>query len=244
DLAAYIPRIIQIESGGNPNAQTGSYTGLLQMGPDERAKYGGDDLNAGLALLRDRATQFEKQFGRAPTPTEFYLAHQQGMGGIANHMANPDVPAWQNMASTGEGRQKGENWAKQAIWGNVPTDVRAQFPGGVDNLTSRQFMDLWRAKVERGQTAPPPPNPNAPLGANTVAQAKPPSLPLFSPAPYSQSQLPASGVAGGGGGGDDYASLIATASPEQQQAPGFLPPWRPNARVAAMMQRYPFLRRG
>lgn len=172
ELEAYIPRFVQIESGGNPNARTGSYSGLLQMGPAEAAQYGGNGLEQGKQLLADRAAQFEAQYGRQPTPTELYLGHQQGMGGLAAHMANPDLPAWQNMASTGEGRQKGAAWAKQAIWGNVPTDVRAQFPGGVDSLTSQQFMDLWRSKVERTpmQTAfapsasAPSASPSAPSG--------------------------------------------------------------------------------
>lgn len=146
-LAQYVPRIVQLESGGNPNAVTGSYTGVLQMGPDERKQYGGDSLASGLRMYRDRAVQFQNQFGRVPTPTEFYLTNQQGLGGLGAHLANPDAPAWQNMASTAEGRAKGAGWAKQAIWGNVPTDVRAQFPGGVDSVTSQQFMDLWRRKL-------------------------------------------------------------------------------------------------
>jgi hypothetical protein len=153
-LARYMPRIVSLESGGNPSARTGSYTGLLQMGPDERARYGGDDLSSGMAMYRDRANAFAKQYGRSPTATEFYLANQQGPAGLDAHLANPEAPAWQNMASTGEGRQKGAGWAKQAIWGNVPSDVRANYPGGVDSLTSGQFMDIWRNKLERGQGAP------------------------------------------------------------------------------------------
>ena len=148
-IAAALPRIIQIESGGNPNAATGSYTGLLQMGLDERAKYGGDSLQAGLALLKDRSDQLEKQLGRPPTASELYFAHQQGVGGFTAQNANPDAPAWQNMAGTAEGRHKGEGWAKQAIWGNIPSDRRSQF-GNVDNVTGRQFLDLWRQKVEGG----------------------------------------------------------------------------------------------
>lgn len=149
DIATAIPRIIQIESGGNPNAVTGSYTGLLQMGPDERARYGGDSLQSGLALLKDRADQLEKQLGRYPTAAELYFAHQQGVGGFQAQNANPDRPAWENMAGTAEGRQKGERWAKEAIWGNIPTDMRSQF-GNIDNVTGRQFLDLWAQKVNGG----------------------------------------------------------------------------------------------
>ncbi len=171
ELQAYIPRFIQIESGGNPNARTGSYSGLLQMGPDEIAKYGGNGLEQGTRLLADRAGELARVLGRDPTPTELYLAHQQGMGGAQAHMANPDAPAWQNMAGTGEGRRKGEAWAKQAIWGNVPDTLKANYPGGVDSLTSQQFMDLWKSKVER-----------TPLNIGT-ASAMPQSAPLAAPRP-------------------------------------------------------------
>lgn len=147
-----LPQIIKLESGGNPNARTGSYTGELQMGPDEIAKYGGNDVASGRRLLIDRATQLANQLGRVPTGAEIYLAHQQGMGGFQAHNANPDAPAWQNMAATKEGRDKGPNWAKQAIWGNIPDTMKAQF-GSVDNVTSRDFMNLWSQKM--GATPPP-----------------------------------------------------------------------------------------
>lgn len=182
-LDEYLPRYIQIESGGSPNAKTGSYSGLLQMGPDEIAKYGSDSLEAGKQMYADRAAWFEKNFGRPPTPTELYLTNQQGEGGVSAHLANPDAPAWQNMYSTAEGRKKGEAWAKKAIWGNVPDDVKANYPGGVDSLTSQQFMDLWRAKVERGKAAPLPP-------AQEIASLPPVTSPVGSPPPLAQRPLP------------------------------------------------------
>lgn len=136
-------RIAQIESGGNPNAATGSYRGLFQLrggsfDPAENAR-------AAAAKLADESRAFATNYGRPPDPTELYMVHQQGAGGYAAHAANPDAPAWQNMGSTAEGRQKGPGWARQAIWGNVPAQYRSQF-GNVDNITSRQFMDMWRRK--------------------------------------------------------------------------------------------------
>ena len=157
NLAAYMPRYVHIESGGNPNARTGSYSGLLQMGPDEIRRYGGSGLAQGAKMYADRANWFQGQYGRPPSPTELYLINQQGEGGVAKHMANPGAPAWQNMASTAEGQQKGEAWAKRAIWGNVPDDIKKQFPGGVDSLTSQQFMDIWKNKVEHTPIPPRPP---------------------------------------------------------------------------------------
>ncbi len=154
-----LDRFVQIESGGNPNARTGSYKGLFQLSDSEFNKYGGgniydtaDNARAGVAKLAAERNGFINQYGRDPTATELYLIHQQGPAGFAAHYANPDQPAWQSMASTGEGRQKGEAWARAAIWGNIPDSQKAQF-GNVNNVTSQQFMDLWRNKVEGGLPA-------------------------------------------------------------------------------------------
>lgn len=153
----------RIESGGRPNARTGSYKGLFQLSNSEFGKYGGGNIydpvansNAAAQKLAGEAQGFKAKYGREPQPSDLYMIHQQGAGGYGAHVANPSAPAWQNMASTAEGRQKGAGWARQAIWGNVPSDVRAQYPGGVDSLTSQQFLDLWAQKVARmgGSNAP------------------------------------------------------------------------------------------
>jgi hypothetical protein len=146
-----------IESGGNSRAKTGSYYGVYQLSHSEFRKYGGrgnifdPKANTDIAArkLRSESDAFSEKYGRAPTATELYMVHQQGVGGAAMHMANPDWPAWLNMYLTDEGRRKGPEWARLAIWGNVPADQRAQFPGGVDSITSRQFMDMWATKMAR-----------------------------------------------------------------------------------------------
>jgi Transglycosylase SLT domain len=146
-----------IESGGNPRATTGSYHGVFQLSRSEFEKYGGRgnifdlDKNTDVAArkLRSESEAFSQQYGRAPTAVELYLVHQQGVSGAAMHLANPDVPAWQNMYHTGEGQKKGPGWARLAIWGNVPVDQRAQFPAGVGTITSRQFMEMWAQKMVR-----------------------------------------------------------------------------------------------
>ena len=178
-----LARIVQIESGGNPYARTGSYHGLLQLNKPEFARYNpqGDiydpaaNLNAGAAKIAQEANQFRQTYGREPSPTEIYLQHQQGIGGTAAHLANPDAPAWQNMASTGEGRQKGDQWAKAAIWGNIPDAVKAQFPGGVNTVSSQDFVNIWRNKVE-GPGAPPPSGPVR-YGEDAPALGTPPIAP-------------------------------------------------------------------
>ena len=146
-----------IESSGNPKVSTGSYHGVYQLSHSEFRKYGGrgnifdveENTDAAARKLRSESDAFAKQYGREPTANELYMIHQQGVEGAARHMANPDAPAWRNMHSTGEGRQKGPAWARLAIWGNVPTDLRGQFRGGVNSITSRQFMELWERKMTR-----------------------------------------------------------------------------------------------
>lgn len=166
---------VAIESGGNPQTRTGSYKGLLQLSDDEFRKHGGgdiynidDNLNAGLRKLKAESDRFSRKYGREPTATDLYLIHQQGEGGYANHMANPDAPAWQNMFRTGEGRAKGQGWAKLAIWGNIPNDMKRRF-GSVENVTSRDFIALWDDKVRRfgGQSSKAVSN-FAPIDRETV----------------------------------------------------------------------------
>jgi hypothetical protein len=62
------------------------------------------------------------------------------------------------MYLTSEGQEKGEKWARKAIWGNVPSDIKNKIKGGVDALTSGQFLALWTERVYRfmGRKVEPP----------------------------------------------------------------------------------------
>lgn len=147
---------IRIESDGDPNRVTGRYKGLVQLSEEQFRKAGGQgsvfdpiaNAKAAAIIIKSETEYFERKYGRQPTAAEIYMIRQQGVGGADAHWRNPDQPAWKSMASTAEGRQKGERWAKQAIWGNVPDDMKAQF-GSVDNITSGQFTAMWAEKVER-----------------------------------------------------------------------------------------------
>jgi hypothetical protein len=146
-----------IESSGNPDAVTGSYKGLFQLSNEEFRKYGPNDgrdimdpeanAYAGLRSMQAKSAAYEKQFGRKPSPTEIYLMHQQGEGGARAHASQPNRKAWESMYSTAEGQRKGEEWAKKAVWGNVPSDMRGIF-GNVDNITSGQFIAVWINKLQ------------------------------------------------------------------------------------------------
>jgi hypothetical protein len=147
-----------IESGGRANAVTGQYKGVFQLSDKEFQKWvpGGDIFNpeqnayAAAQLFLAKSSNFAKNNnGRLPTLTEDYMMHQQGEGGAAAHYANPDAPAWRNMLSTSEGRQKGEAWSKKAIWGNIPDTDKAKF-GSVENVTSRDLINIYDKKLTGG----------------------------------------------------------------------------------------------
>lgn len=147
-------QLIHIESGGRPSVVNGSHKGLGQLTDEEFKKYGSGDImnpvdnaRAMAAKLSAEATQFKNKYGRDPSTVDLYLQYQQGTGGYAAHVAAPDNLAWRNMASTGEGKTKGEAWAKAAIWGNIPDDMKGRFPGGVDTVTSAEFIKVWHDKL-------------------------------------------------------------------------------------------------
>jgi hypothetical protein len=146
----------KIESGYNPKARTGKYKCLFQLSDWEFAKYWQGDIydirDCSIAAARKVATeaaQFEKDVGRRATAAEIYCIHQQGYQGCAFHYAAPHQLAWKNMYLTGEGQEKGEAWARKAIWGNVPSDLKNKIKGGVEALTSGQFIALWTERVNR-----------------------------------------------------------------------------------------------
>jgi len=153
-------RMAQLESGLDPLIKTGSYKGLFQLSEAEFSKRGGTNIldsteNASAAgqKMAEDAGKFQIRYGRPATVFDAYMIHQQGEDGYRHHMADPQAPAWQNMAATGEGQQRGEKWAKAAIWGNIPVAERAQF-GSVENVTSQEFMNVWAKKLGSSSSTP------------------------------------------------------------------------------------------
>jgi hypothetical protein len=61
------------------------------------------------------------------------------------------------MYLTSEGQEKGEKWARKAIWGNVPSDLKNTIKGGLEALTSGQFIALWTERVNRFSRKVEPP---------------------------------------------------------------------------------------
>jgi len=146
----------KIESGYNPKAKTGSYKCLFQLSNSEFTKYWQGNIydirDCSVAAARKFATeaaQFEKDVGRRATAAELYCIHQQGYEGCSFHYDAPQQLAWKNMYLTTEGQEKGAKWARKAIWGNVPWDLKKTIKGGVEALTSGQFIALWTERVNR-----------------------------------------------------------------------------------------------
>ncbi len=162
--AGLMRHIAAIESGGDPTqVNEWGFTGLYQFSKSEWDRYGRgnikdpqDNAMAAAKMIREKVDRFAGEFGRPPTATEIYLMHQQGEAGLRAHTANPDRPAWENMLSTGEGKEKGAHWAKQAICGNIPgvgtsgAKYNECMAVTVNRVTSREFVALWADKVEGG----------------------------------------------------------------------------------------------
>lgn len=99
----------------------------------------GQSADAAARLQIDNRKALTNLLGRAPTEAEVYLAHQQGAGGAAKLIQNPDL-----LASTAVGSQA-------AITGN----------GGNPLMTAGQFTNMWRDRFNRA-TPPPGAVNNAP----------------------------------------------------------------------------------
>jgi len=146
-----------VESGGDPRSQTGKYKGLFMLSDEEFKKHGDPEFasifdmeanaDAAGALFVDLAYHFHSKMERWPLPHELYLMHQQGVGGSMQHFRFPRLLAWQNMRGTAEGRRKGDEWCKKAVWGNMTPEMRKG--KSIETLTSEQFVYGWYKHMEK-----------------------------------------------------------------------------------------------
>ncbi|MFZ2075974.1 MAG: transglycosylase, partial [Xanthobacteraceae bacterium] len=71
--------------------------------------------------------------------------------GAEEHVNHPDRIAWKSMCATDEGKQKGEQWCKRAIWENTLPEVKHAWKS-VENVTSAVFVKMWQERVDRFYT--------------------------------------------------------------------------------------------
>ncbi|MBS9720036.1 transglycosylase SLT domain-containing protein [Tianweitania sp. BSSL-BM11] len=145
--AAGLRRTAHIESGGNPNARNprSSAEGLFQFIDDTAKQYGlsksqkfDPDASADAAarLWKDNANYLRRQLGREPTDGELYLAHQQGAGGAAKLLRNPNAKASSLVGA-------------EAV----------RLNGGQPGMTAGDFARRWTGKMEGGYSIPNQPGP-------------------------------------------------------------------------------------
>jgi hypothetical protein len=154
----FMKAVAKIESDFDPKQRTGSYIGLFQLSKYEFSQYGSGDIlnardNAVAAAYKfaTAATLFELNTHKKATLSDLYLIHQQGTRGAEEHVNHPDRIAWKSMCATDEGKQKGEEWCKRAIWENTLPEVKHIWKS-VENLTSGVFVKMWQQQVDRYYT--------------------------------------------------------------------------------------------
>ena len=154
----FMKAVAKIESDFDPKQRTGSYSGLFQLSNYEFAKYGSgnifnarDNAIAAANKFASSALLFELNTHRKATISDLYLIHQQGTQGAEEHVNHPDWIAWKSMCATDEGKEKGQDWCKRAIWGNTLPEVKHVWKT-VDNLTSAAFLKMWQGQVDRFYT--------------------------------------------------------------------------------------------
>lgn len=126
--------LAHIESGGDPTAQNphSSAGGLFQFLDGTARDYGltnkydpQANADAGARFYRDNREGLRATLGREPTVGEMYLAHQQGLGGARQLLANPHVRAASIVGA-------------DAVLLN----------GGTVDMTASEFARIWTSRAD------------------------------------------------------------------------------------------------
>ena len=129
----YLTQTASIESGFNPSAKNpnSSASGLFQFVNGTARQYGltnpfdpAASTDAAARLAADNKAHLTRTLGREPTAGELYLAHQQGAGGAAKLLSNPNARAV-----------------------DVVGLDAVRLNGGDPNMTAGQFAQRWVGKL-------------------------------------------------------------------------------------------------
>lgn len=187
----------RIESSLNPALRNSrsSAGGLFQFIDSTAKQYGLTDRydpaaasDAAARLMRDNRDSLARSLGRAPSPGELYLAHQQGAGGAAKLLMNPN-----------------------ALASDLVGSAAAGLNGGRAGMTGAQFAQMWDQRLGRamGQTGG---GGEAPSIASAFGQ---PAMALGQPAPM-EAQAPNPLALAASFANDDMASNQAAAAAKRE----------------------------
>jgi hypothetical protein len=139
--SGYLSRTAWIESRGNPSAKNpkSSAGGLFQQIDSNAKAYGVTNRfdptqsTIGAAkFAKDNTATLRRVLGRAPTGAELYLAHQQGPGGAAKLLSNPN-----------------------ALAVDLVGEKQVKLNGGGASMTGAQFASLWINKYNNVKPGTP-----------------------------------------------------------------------------------------
>jgi hypothetical protein len=138
--AGYLSRTAQIESGGDPNAKNpnSSAGGLFQIIDGTAAQYGvknkfdpAEATDGAARIAVDSKRRLAEVLGREPTGGELYLAHQQGAGGAAKLLSDPNALAADIVGRSAIGLNGGDP----------------------DTMTAGEFANMWISKWDNTDPA-------------------------------------------------------------------------------------------
>lgn len=227
---AYMTRLALVENGGKINGSSplSSATGPFQFLNSTAKQYGLTNpsdpaaaADAAARLTLDNKAALTQALGREPTLGELYLAHQQGAGGAAKLLANPDAPVEQVIGHTAAANN-----------GASPGMTAGQFASKWTN----KFADLGQPQVvDANQSSPldTAQYPAGPVGSPTAIagnaggvppvmtgdQSSPLDTAMYPAGPVGAPMMAASGGAPQAADGVDPAVLPVNAQPAQGTLP-------------------------
>jgi hypothetical protein len=167
----YLSTTAAVESRGDPNARNRSgASGLLQFMPETWKQYGqgspfdpAASIEAGGKYTADSQRQLIIGLGRVPSPSELFLAHNQGAGGATKILKNPDASAVETVGlqavvqNGGDPRMTNAQfsqhiqnmWQRKATPGQVVAQGQPPISENVENMPTPRAQQYTREEIKR-----------------------------------------------------------------------------------------------